>query len=162
MIKLLIGVLIIACIAPLFIKGPDGEPIMSLDDWKIELPESLDDLFGSRQSASTPEVPAPSEPTTVYKWQDEKGQWHFSSMPPEVETAETMELDGNINTMDAFVPPPKEETTVATGIDTGGMPAGPMTVSPNQLKQTMETVTNLQETIDQRKADIDKVAGFED
>ena len=42
MIKLLIGLLIIACIAPLFIKGPDGEPIMTVDDWAINLPETVE------------------------------------------------------------------------------------------------------------------------
>ena len=158
MIKLLIGVLIIACIAPLFIKGPDGEPIMSFDDWKIELPDSLDELFAGRKTE--PSAPAQSEPTTVYKWQDEDGQWHFSNTPPDMETAEAMELDGNINIMEAFEAPAKEEaTTVASG-DGSTQMTGLPTVTPDQLKQTMETVTNLQETIDQRKEDMDEVTGL--
>lgn len=158
MIKLLIGVLIIACIAPLFIKGPDGEPIMTFDDWSIDLPDSIDELLSTGNTE--PADPEQSQPTTVYKWQDENGQWHFSSTPPDLETAETMELDGNINIMDAFEPPPREETTVATGDAMSPVP-GLTTATPSQIQEAMETVTNLQETIDQRKEDLDAVAGFD-
>ncbi len=155
MVKILIGLLIIACIAPLFIKGPDGETIMTLDDWKIDLPESLGDLL----PGAAPEVQnlAPSAPATVYKWQDEDGQWHFSNTPPENGVAEEMELSGDINIMEAYVPPEEPtgtETAAATGI-----PSGPMTATPDQVREMMETVTNLQETMDERKAEIDKITG---
>ena len=43
-----------------------------------------------------------------------------------------------------------------------GAQAGVMTASPEQVKEMMETVTNLQETVDQRKADMDAMAGLDD
>ncbi|MBT4159855.1 MAG: DUF4124 domain-containing protein [Gammaproteobacteria bacterium] len=153
MVKILIGLLIIACIAPLFIKGPDGEPIMTLDDWKIDLPESLDELL----QGAIPEVQeqAPSAPATVYRWQDESGQWHFSNTPPEAGIAEEMQLNGDINIMEAYVAP--EETAATETASATGLPSGPMTATPDQVREMMETVTNLQETIDQRKAEMDKI-----
>jgi len=149
MAKLLIAALIIACIAPLFIKGPDGEPLMSLDDW---MPGPVDELIPQ----DVQDMAVPNEPTTVYKWQDENGQWHFSSAPPaDVADAETMELDGDINIMQA--PPPGMTQQAAAPSNALALPSGPMTVSPDQVKEMMETVTNLQETVDQRKADVDAV-----
>ena len=32
-IKLLLLLIALGVIAPMFIRGPDGEPIMSVDDW---------------------------------------------------------------------------------------------------------------------------------
>lgn len=149
MAKLLIAALIIACIAPLFIKGPDGEPLMSLQDW---MPGPVDELIPQ----DVQEMGVPHEPTTVYKWQDENGQWHFSSAPPaDVTDAETMELDGDINIMQA--PPVERTQQAAASSHEVALPSGPMTVSPDQVKDMMETVTNLQETVDQRKADVDAV-----
>ena len=43
----MIGLLSIACIAPLLIKGPSGEPLMTLEDWKIALPIQLKELVGN-------------------------------------------------------------------------------------------------------------------
>lgn len=153
MAKFLITLLIIACIAPLFIKGPDGKPIMSLDDWKFELPGSVDDLLPAGDAV---DVISESGPETVFKWQDEEGQWHFSSTPPtDVAVAEEMTLDGDINLMEAYLPPLEEQANTESAISQ--MPAGPMTVSPGQVKEMMETVTNLQETIDDRKSEIDAI-----
>ena len=42
----MVGLVIIACIAPLFIKGSSGEPLMTLDDWKINSPVQLKGLVG--------------------------------------------------------------------------------------------------------------------
>lgn len=162
MIKLLIGILIIACIAPLFIKGPDGEPVMTLDDWSISLPDSVTDLFedGLPTSALSPAGDDAPEPTTttVYKWQDEEGQWHFSNTPPKELIAEEMEISSDINLMDAYVPPPEPEQQQAAASAMPQIPGGAITATPEQVQEMMETVTNLQETIDQRKADMDEIA----
>ena len=161
MIKLLIGLLIIACILPLFIKGPDGKPIMTLDDWKLEVPTSLSGLADDAMQELGPEVGQEvKEPATVYKWQDEKGQWHFSNQPPDVpEGAEEMELTGDINIMDAYVPPEPEPTTTTTAAANVPGITGPMTVAPEQVKEMMETVTNLQQTVDDRKKELDQMTG---
>ena len=155
MIKLMIGLLIIACIAPLFIKGPSGEPLMTLEDWKIVLPVSVAELMTRFRPASEAQPPAMKQiPARVYKWQDDQGQWHFSSAPPNPDLAEEVEI-GEINLMDAYVPPAEveAETTAISQLSTGSV-----TATPNQVKEMMDTVTNLQETIDQRKVDMDAIA----
>lgn len=139
-IKIVILVVIAACIGPFFIKGPDGKPLLSLDDLK---------------PSGEPESVAPA-PVTVYKWQDENGVWQFSSDPVDAEGAATMELDGNINIMPS--------TPVAGSADSkpgpyAALPAGVTTVAPDQIQEMMDTVNNLQETIDDRKAEIDKGVG---
>ena len=156
MIKLLVGLLIIACIAPLFLKGPDGGPIMTLDDWKFEIPDSVTALFdkGSEMTLGD-DAALGAESTTVYKWQDDDGQWHFSTTLPAQQVVEEMELSGDINIMEAYVPPPEE--VIAQTSAAPSMPTGPLSVSPDQLKDMMETVNNLQDTVDQRKANIDAV-----
>ncbi len=161
MIKLLIALVIIACIAPLFIKGPDGEPIMTLDDWKIELPASFDELVKRPE----PELPAAEQklPTTVYKWQDENGIWQFSNQPVEGENVEVMELDGKINTIPAVPiitqnpgggakqPATSSKPAIAT------IPSGLTSVSVEKIAEMMDAVNNLQETVDERKALMDKI-----
>lgn len=90
----------------------------------------------------------------MYKWQDDQGQWHFSSAPPNPDLAEEVEI-GEINLMEAYVPPAEVEPRIAT---VPQLPTGSVTATPNQVKEMMDTVTNLQETIDQRKADMDAIA----
>jgi hypothetical protein len=153
MMKFLVGLLIIACIAPLFLKRPDGEPIMTLDDWKVELPASLRGFFADKfaEKSVEPEQPPAAD---IYKWQDDDGQWHFSNTPPDLETGEKVAI-GEVNLMEAYVPPQEPEAESPMTV----MPAGPMTASPNQVKEMMETVTNLQETIDERNAEVDTASG---
>jgi len=43
----MVGFVIIACIAPLYIKGSSGEPLVTLDDWKINVPAQLKGLVGN-------------------------------------------------------------------------------------------------------------------
>ena len=62
---ILVLVLVGAVLAPMYIKGPNGQPIMTADDWVPEKPAAL----------------APDKP--VYKWRDEFGVWQFGENPPE-------------------------------------------------------------------------------
>ena len=78
---------------------------MNLDDWEIELPTSIDNLLLVTSNVPVLNGAPPLESTTVYKWQDEKGQWHFSTTPPNTQIAEAMELDGDINIMEETAQP---------------------------------------------------------
>lgn len=149
MLKIMIVIVILACIGPFFIKGPDGRPLMSPDDL---LPDT----------EVVPEVPAT---TTVYKWQDENGKWHFSNDPKDVvdpeKQMEKVEISSaDINTMDEFTVP-QASASPSTTAPGGGMtiPSGVTSVAPDKVAEMMETVTNLQETVDQRKQDMDEATG---
>lgn len=45
LVKLLIGLLIIACLAPLFLKGPDDKRVMMLDELKPDVSDTFDSLL---------------------------------------------------------------------------------------------------------------------
>ena len=78
---LVIAVLIGALVAPHFIEGPDGEPIMTLDDWTEDL------------------APVSAATTEAYRWQDEHGRWHFSDSADAVpDHVEQIQLTKPVNT----------------------------------------------------------------
>ena len=78
---------------------------MNLDEWEIELPTSIDNLLLGTSNVPELNGAPPLESTTVYKWQDEKGQWRFSTILPNTQVAEAMELVGDINIMEASAQP---------------------------------------------------------
>lgn len=151
-IKIMILAVVAACVAPFFIEGPDGEPLITLKQLTGETspPEPIRDH-------------EPSEKATVYKWRDENGVWQFSNTAvdvEEVEDVEIMELDGDINIM------PSIPTSSTATVETRGLPArvpkipsGLTSVSPEAISEMMGTVDNLQETMDRRKAEIDRATG---
>ena len=143
MIKLMIGILILACGSLFFIKGPDGKPLMSLDE-----------LSGGPESSAA-ETNRNIKPTKVYKWQDEDGVWQFSNTPIAEHEAEVIVLDGQINTMDAYVAPKKVKNAGVSN-SFSALPPGLTTVSPDKISEMMDSVNNLQDTVDQRKAEIDR------
>lgn len=152
MIKLMIGLLIIACIAPLFIRGPDGEPIMTLSDWSVPIPAFVSSLLDESPAVAPSDPAAPIE---VYKWQDEEGVWHFSDSPVDLESAEQVHI-GEVNVMDPWTPPAVTPEAKGASVNQT-LPTG-TSISTNQMQEMMDTVNNLQETIDERKADMDAIA----
>lgn len=146
MIKLMIFVVIFAAAALFFVKGPDGKPLLTADKLFEGIPGSLTDLLPGE-----PETPAV---TRIYKWKDENGVWQFSNSPADEEGAEVIELDGQINTVQAFrLPDPAREKKTPIAIP------GVMTVSPQEAAKMFDTVNDLQQTVDQRKADMDAILG---
>ncbi len=89
--KLLLFFLIFAVIAPMLMRGPDGEPIMTLDDW---IPHDLIALVvGASSSVSDTVVSTGAElgveglvgtvgaGVEIYTWTDESGVLHYSDTP---------------------------------------------------------------------------------
>jgi hypothetical protein len=143
MIKVMVLLLIAAFAGLFFINGPDGEKILTLDDFKPELPA---------------EEATVSAPEKVYKWQDENGVWQFSNQPRDENMGETVEYDGNINTMpatDTSILSQRGDTDARPGLQ---IPAGMTSVSGEQAQEMMDTVNNLQSTVDERKAELDRLS----
>lgn len=93
----LLGLMVVLLVAPMFITGPDGRPIMSLDDW---IPR---DLFATAGEAGQRAVELAAELGSsaqghpdgeqVYMWRDANGTRHYSDTP--VEGAQTVKLLDN-------------------------------------------------------------------
>lgn len=96
----LVVVLLIALLAPMIIPGPDGKPIMSIDDWiphKLinSIGSSLDTagsmLSGAMENAG--DVQEAVSGNAIYRWRDAQGVLHYSDTP--VADAEAVELIDN-------------------------------------------------------------------
>lgn len=124
-IKLLLLLIALGVVAPMFIHGPDGEPIMQLDDWVphrlIGWSESLVgglDSWSSNLSSKVPfaemplaEMPLAEMPgqtvvgagTAIYTWRDSNGVLHFSDTPVEEAGVIHIPEDGLAIPADKFV-----------------------------------------------------------
>lgn len=73
-----------AATAPMFIKGPNGKPLMSLDDWvpkdAIALVDKVSDL--TAESKTTDGAASASGKQIFYKWKDENGVWQMTHYRP--------------------------------------------------------------------------------
>ena len=149
MIKFMIFLLVLAFAGLFFLKGPNGEQILSVTDFAPSVPE-----------INTPNSPAiPTGPTKVYKWQDENGVWQFSNQAVDAENGEVIELDGKINIVPAIVTLDEPDIQDQPAASQLHIPAGLTTVPSDQINQMIDTVNNLQSTVDDRKEMLDKASG---
>ncbi len=153
----MVGLLIIACIAPLFIKGPGGEPLMTLNDWKTDGPVQIKDVVARLTSGAKKNLPVEElQPTRVFKWQDDEGQWHFSNSPPNLEIAEEIEIS-DVNLMEAYMPPtPPEDTGQSANPESMSVSAG--IPGPEKVQEMTKTIKLFQQSIDQRKEALDSLS----
>lgn len=94
-IKVILLLLALALVAPMIIPGPDGNPIMTLADWKpdtIKLEQVANNAKNMASSASqkiadSTKLSLGGDNTdsgnVMHKWQDAEGVWHFSDSVPE-------------------------------------------------------------------------------
>ena len=90
----------------------------------------------------------------VYKWVDEHGVTQFGGKPPQVGTAsEKIILSPNANVIDAVKMPEKEALeTAKPQVYSVGSP-----YSPDGMKKLVDDSMNVQEMLNQRQADQDKM-----
>jgi hypothetical protein len=150
----MIVLLIVAVAGLFFISGPDGEPILKLKDFKpdMTLPESVSEMLDEGLEDDEGQI------TRVYKWQDEKGVWQFSNRPEDANGAETIELDGVINTMGSLEELERNSPSKDPEPRTESMPS--LTTVPfSKAMETLDKAGEMQQTVDKRKSDIDKALG---
>jgi len=129
-IKLLLLLIGLGVIAPMFIRGLDGEPIMTLDDWLphslIRWSENTIDGLGSWGDALSSETPLMhhSPPTVIgagaeiYTWRDNQGVLHFSDTPVEGAEVTLVPHDGLAIPAEKFIQDglsPAEPVSSSTG-----------------------------------------------
>ena len=150
MIKLLVLALVGAIVAPMILKGPDGRPLMSWEDF-FSVPDSTVGL-------SKP-ISKSSDLTTVYKWQDEEGQWHFSDKPMGKGEHETLKYNPNANIIQSLKKPEEESNAVVTPkLKTPEISSGPSltTVPLTEVPELMDQAKQYQQLIDQRNQTLEQ------
>lgn len=145
-LKIMILLVILAGVGLFILKGPNGEPFLTLDDFTPD--QEITDVLAQKP-----------EPVTIYKWQDEDGAWHFSNEPVDVEGVETMVVDGDINLMPAVTTSTSSSGKHPDAKDYSSIPDGVTSVAPEQIAEMMDTVNNMQEMVDERKTDLDRAVG---
>ncbi len=133
--KLLLVVVIVALVAPLFIKGPDGSPIMDISDW---LP-------------STPEVLETTVPAQYFRYRDPSGNWQYTDQPPAGVEYEMVEVNTSGNNMDATPLPQAPSDT------TSGQPAPGIAGYVQNLQNAKQEAEQVQQVMDDREAQLEEM-----
>ncbi|GLQ33566.1 DUF4124 domain-containing protein [Litoribrevibacter albus] len=128
-IKLMLLAVVGAVVAPMFLKGPDGKPIMDVTDFAPS---------ASSESAYVSASETSSKLTTVYKWKDENGQWHFSDNQAQGSNHETLKYNPNANVIQSLQMPEEPEYAEAMP---GGRPlyaANVLTTSSKKKEEDLD------------------------
>lgn len=148
-VRLLIFVVVLALAGPFFIKGPDGQPLWTVSRVKHSMMTRWDRL--QRSLFAKTDLPGVSTNVTVYRWQDENGQWHYTQEPPENITSDVLLIDPETNliSLPALPAPVVAEDAPNTTPEPLAAPSGPL---PNieQTQKLIEDAQALQGVVDKR------------
>ncbi len=89
---------------------------------------------------------------TVYKWTDENGRTHYSSDPiPGGTNVEEMEVDPNVNVMDAVEIPKDEPSRPPVNLPEGNI------YHPEKIKQLVDDARNVQDLMNERNHQLESM-----
>jgi len=182
MIKFFIFLALLACTGPFFIDGPDGKPMLTLENFTGDFSDlSFGDLGfgdigdsiqgsmtkGTDLTALADRLPTPSsaaDTIRIYKWQDDDGVWQFASEPPADVAAALVEI-GSVNILPALAsadaPAQDDNSTTPAIPDLSALPSGLTSISGEQMADMMKTINGLQETFGQRQQAMDEAINAE-
>lgn len=164
-IKLLFVLVVGAVVAPLFIKGPDGKPLMQISDLlpAEALPNSMTQPQGIAPSVPASSQAAPQSGGAIYRWQDEHGQWHYSDKAPAHVRSESVTLQP-VNTIPAAKPRSAPEGNTQSPMQSDAAPARkiadltsglPDNLGSADAAALLEQAKETQRIIQERQAQID-------
>ncbi|MGI9285111.1 MAG: DUF4124 domain-containing protein, partial [Pseudomonadales bacterium] len=99
--KMMLLSLLALLVLPMFMIGPGGKPLMSLNDWMpgdVTVNSATKKLVKTWNKASGALEQSTGIDMTVktpklYKWKDAKGRWQFSNEPPPADAGEVFVQD---------------------------------------------------------------------
>lgn len=163
-LKLLVFIVVLACAGPFLLKRSDGRPWMTTSDLKApdlgvpEISPITDQL--EVLSEDTP-AEKKTQLTTVYKWQDENGGWHFSNKEDPSHPGEEVKIKNNTNTVS--MPAPEKHTGTprpyhsrdvvkneTTALDTDASPYG-------QVPKLIDKAKDVDNVLEQRRQQQEKI-----
>ncbi|MBT4519900.1 MAG: hypothetical protein HOC23_07825 [Halieaceae bacterium] len=154
-IKFIVFLLILGLSGLFFLKRPDGNPWLSIDDFDLSLP--LKDIVATQQleRLKTPTDESEGEGVTVYRWRGEDGSWQFSDVSPGPGIGEKLTVSTNTNRSIApladTAAKPKGDTPEQNTLNPNqGLPISPTTIPLDQIPALIEDARKLQIKLDKR------------
>lgn len=169
--KFLLTLVILSLALPFILKQPNGQPLLSLADISEDIStlgnalkntvlsslETVKDIDDSDNTGSEQKQP---KTTTLYRWQDAQGQWHFSNKPGE--TSQPFKITPN-----SSIQSPRQAQPVSNGEDTVVTAQSdqksteqnediPLPLSTKQALKTLEDAKNIQKLMDNRTDQLDE------
>ena len=155
-VRVMLLVLVLALAGPFFIKGPDGQPLLTLDDVKRTTSRTVasvkNTLRGVRNDAARAAGDEQAGKVEMQRWQDANGQWHYSNDGPAMDNAETIYVDPDVNLMDP-VNAPRVRAKKPASTPT---PAAPGLVTPGRALDIIEDATSAKQDLEKRNEEMKK------
>ncbi|ODS23021.1 hypothetical protein AB835_11055 [Candidatus Endobugula sertula] len=147
-------------IAGLFVlKKPDGTPWLSVNEF---IPDTS--IISSKAASMVNTLKDTTNPSTkeaaseeIYRWQDQKGHWVYSDMPPTDQNAEVIHVTGSLNKDLAEKTTPtntRSESTTATA-ESISTSIGPTSLSPEKISGLLEETKKIQQLMNNRQSQLD-------
>lgn len=114
----------------------------------------------NRSANSAGEAVFQRQKETIYKWQDEHGQWHYGKIRPlNAASAETVTIDPNVNVIGSakrqghstISQPESARAAEEPVVDPASLPKGFEAYSPDNVKKLFEDAKQVQQTLVERQ-----------
>lgn len=156
-IKLLVLLLILACVAPFFIKGPDGRPLMSIDKLNpLSLSMPSFDAFKTKRHEKEA---ANKDSLRVFKWRDQRGVVHYSNRPGQEQRSELIEIKDI-----TILPNQRQKQSFGTPagnrvqLNNNGNPIpSPTSVPLSEIPKLVEDAKQVERLVQERKLKQDRI-----
>lgn len=164
LLRLFLPLLILVFVLPMIMPGPNGKPVMSPKDW---LPDAstVDKITGfftgsvnKAANLAGQEDLLKNTKKQLYKWQDEKGRWHFSDDPMQAALHATEEKMPEVfNTMAPPPMPEKGSAGASTSNDSGGFKFSPTSIPVQDIPKLIEDTKKVRAQLEERNKDLEKL-----
>jgi len=155
----IILLVVLACVIPFFIKGPDSRKLISADQIKLPEIKFLKKQPQDTRPVSTSQEKAPATKLKkIYKWEDKAGVLHFTDYPNPNGPSQLIMVTPD--KPDDKPPAPKKQSSWdQKGKDSDDNPSTfsfPMPLSPTQIKKLKQDAEKVREDIEKRYEDISR------
>ncbi len=148
-IKLLLLLVVLAIAGLFFIKKPDGTPWLSVSDLTSKTTNVLKPIAPSTKSEQ------------VYRWQDEKGNWHFSDKPvdgvqqDQITVKQSQNRLKQVDLPEGFGEQKKDQDKTFDPTDNEGS-GFPLTTAPlEKVPEMLDKIEDVQKKMDNRQKALD-------
>lgn len=153
-IKLMILLMVFAAIGPFFIKGPDGQPLLTIDDINAPALPSWSELGDqARQGLASLNSSDESKSLQVYKWTDGDGVVHYSNQAGAATDAKLTTIDKitvlPLDPAESGLSSEAQTTAPAIDLPTPSFTSIPIDKIPKLIEDAKQTQ---QRVVDRKKA----------